>query len=122
MHTKLNSLRRAQNDARIALRRLLLPASAEAGGAPVSPLVRLLLALGVRGLNAAILDFARGCLLDGVVWPKVPPSLLSLLFREAMRPMLVALAPLAPRLTQLLLTPAFLTASWDSVGAACRAT
>jgi hypothetical protein len=98
-----NSLRRAQNDARIALRRLLLPASAEAGGAPVSPLVRLLLALGVRGLNAAcssgapaaILDFARGCLLDGVVWPKV---------------------------TQLLLTPAFLTASWDSVGAACRAT
>ena len=109
---------------------MLLPASAEAGGAPVSPLVRLLLALGVRGLNAAcssgapaaILDFARGCLLDGVVWPKVPPSLLSLLFREAMRPMLVALAPLAPRLTQLLLTPAFLTASWDSVGAACRAT
>jgi hypothetical protein len=38
---------------RIALRRLLLSASAEAGGAPVSPLVRLLLALGVRGLNAA---------------------------------------------------------------------
>ena len=68
-----NSLRRAQNDARIALRRLLLPASAEAGGAPVSPLVRLLLALGVRGLNAAcssgapaaILDFARwGCVAE----------------------------------------------------------
>lgn len=113
----------------LGLRRLLFPASAEAGGAPVSPLVRPLLALGVRGLHAAcssgapaaILDFARGCLLDGVVWPKVPPSLLSLLVREELRPMLVALAPLAPRLTQLLLTPAR-TSSVAALAAVAAAT
>jgi hypothetical protein len=62
------------NNARIALRRLLLPASAEAGGAPVSPLVRLLLTLGVRGLNAACSSCAPAAILDFARWGCVAES------------------------------------------------
>jgi hypothetical protein len=59
---------------RIALRRLLLSASAEAGGAPVSPLVRLLLALGVRGLNAACSSGAPAAICDFARWDCVAKS------------------------------------------------